>query len=595
MVNKKTKKGGANINNNKSLFIGLDEKEYIIEGSITSEILTELENPEYNFMLDEIDYKEFLNYYYVGIEEDFIRDANLVLDASNKIRTPVEIKTGVSPQQTQFTTPLPLPIPAYGGSKKKTRKNKKKKTKRKIKKSKKIKGGGHNLPEKKKGLIAGLFKRSRGPKKKINTKYPDYMAPPNSSNNSNASASTSTPPYTKPEAAAAPSRPVPSRPAPPPPTGVNQGSVSYQQLSSEEERINKYMMITNKGNFILCLKNTNLTNDLLINQPDINDYRNYDKSYYGAKILEVIKSDDIIPYNSYGLVGTDNKIEIDNTLFDLPNVNTNLSSNVLYTVRKNIYDEYIPLQDYLYQTQIHHILNANYLYNIIKKANGIIKTDIHNKMYTISNFNLSNILLKKKYIQTDSYSVDESTCKLMCDFREAQFHTHTNNNNNRTNKYYMLCKLYDIYNLFDSPDEKIPNYLYILKTNFNDIIINLKIPEIPKHNKIVTFFKSLQQQRDTPPSQPRQQALRTFETIIIDIISQSASIPKIYTFLNQLEQLDKMKSGNMEANEEKKLYRKLSLLTHPDKNQGNEIIAAEIFKLVGEYHDLFLKKIETNA
>ena len=166
MVNKKTKKGGANINNNKSLFIGLDEKEYIIEGSITSEILTELENPEYNFMLDEIDYKEFLNYYYVGIEEDFIRDANLVLDASNKIRTPVEIKTGVSPQQTQFTTPLPLPIPAYGGSKKKTRKNKKKKTKRKIKKSKKIKGGGHNLPEKKKGLIAGLFKRSRGPKKK---------------------------------------------------------------------------------------------------------------------------------------------------------------------------------------------------------------------------------------------------------------------------------------------------------------------------------------------------------------------------------------------------------------------------------------------
>ena len=427
------------------------------------------------------------------------------------------------------------------------------------------------------------------------------MAPPNSSNNSNASASPSPPPYTKSEAASAPSRPVPSRPAPPPPPPpapppkVNQGSVSYQQLSSEEERINKYMMITNKGNFILCLKNTNLTNDSLINQPDINDYRNYDKSYYGAKILEVIKSDDIIPYNSYGLVGTDKKIKIDNTVFDLPNVNTNLSSNVLYTVRKNIYDEYIPLQDYLYQTQIHHILNANYLYNIIKKANGIIKTDIHNNKYTISNFNLSNILLKKKDIQTDSYSVDESTCKLLCDFREAQFHTHTNNNNNRTNKYYMLCKLYDIYNLFDSPDEKIPNYSYILKTNFNDIIINLKIPEIPKHNKIVAFFKSLQQQRDTPPSQPRQQAPRTFETIIIDIISQSAYIPKIYTFLNQLEQLDKMKSGNMDENEEKKLYRKLSLLTHPDKNQGNEIIAAEIFKLVGEYHALFLKNIETNA
>jgi hypothetical protein len=616
MVNKKTKKGGANINinNNKSLFIGLDENDYIIEGSITSEILTELINREYNFMLNDIDYKEFLNYYYVGIEEDFIRDANLVLDADNKITTPVEMKTGQGVNQTvnQPVFQRQQVQAVYGGSKKKTRKNKnkKKKTKRKIKKSKQIKCGGYNPPDKemkKKGLIAGLFKRSRGPKKKINTKYPDYMAPPSSNN---SISSPSTPPYTKAEAAAAPSRPAPSRPAPPPPPvpsrqapappppppppRVNQGSVSYQQLSSEEERINKYMMITNKGNFILCLKNTNLTNDLLINLSDINDYRNYDKSCYGAKILEVINSDDIIPYKSYGLVDTYKKIKIDDTTFDSPNVTTNLGSNVLYTVRKNIYDEYIPLQDYLYQTQIHHILNANYLYDIIKKANGIIKTYIHNKMYTISNFNLSNILLKKKDIKTDSYSVDESTCKLMCDFREAQFHTNTNN---RTNKYYNLCKLYDIYNLFDSPDEKIPNHLYILKTNFNDIIFNLKIPEITRDNKIVTFFKLLKllQQRDTPPSQPRQQDTRTFETIIFDILRQSASIPTIYTFLKQLEQLDKMKTGNMEANEEKKLYRKLSLITHPDKNQGNEIIAAEIFKLVGEYHALFLKNIETNA
>ena len=154
MVNKKTKKGGANINiinNNKSLFIELDENDYIIEGSITTAILTDLINPEYNFMLNDNEYKEFLNYYYVGIEKDFIIDANLVLEANNKILIPVEMTTGRDVHDSQvFQQAVQAEQPVYGGSKKKTRKNKnkKKKTKRKIKKSKQIKGGGHNPPQK---------------------------------------------------------------------------------------------------------------------------------------------------------------------------------------------------------------------------------------------------------------------------------------------------------------------------------------------------------------------------------------------------------------------------------------------------------------
>ena len=140
MVNKKTKKGGANINiinNNKSLFIELDENDYIIEGSITTAILTDLINPEYNFMLNDNEYKEFLNYYYVGIEKDFIIDANLVLEANNKILIPVEMTTG---QRGVYGSQAVQGVQAvYGGSKKKHVKIKKRKQNVKSKNQNKLK------------------------------------------------------------------------------------------------------------------------------------------------------------------------------------------------------------------------------------------------------------------------------------------------------------------------------------------------------------------------------------------------------------------------------------------------------------------------